>query len=65
MGNQKEERGEVGNIISVKTEDLEKAVTLMNVIAGCVNFHKKFQITIKYDPELLNTKIKYQEITNA
>lgn len=65
MGNQKEERKEAGNIISVKPEELEKAVTLMNVIAGCVNFHQKFRITVEYDPELPNAKIKYQEITNA
>ena len=53
-----------GNIISVKTEDLEKAGTLLKVISECVNFKKKFQITVEYDPELLNAKIKYEEFTN-
>ncbi len=62
MGNSKEECREAGNIISVRTEDLEKAVTLINVIAGCVNFHQKFRITIEHDPELPKAKINYREI---
>ena len=53
-----------GNIISVKTEDLEKAGTLLKVISECVNFKKRFRITVEYDPELLNTKIEYEEFTN-
>lgn len=53
-----------GNIITVKTDGVEKAGILMRVITENVNFKKKFQMTIEYDPKLPNAKIKYEEINN-
>lgn len=52
------------NLITVKTEGLEKIVTLLKVVTGCVNFEKKFQVIVDYDPEILNATIQYKEITN-
>lgn len=53
-----------GNIITVKTRDFEKSGTLLKVISKCVDYKKKFRITIEYDPEFPNTKIRYEEITS-
>lgn len=53
-----------GNIITVKAEGLEKTGALLEVLSKTVDFKKKFRMTIEYDPELLNAKIRYEEISN-
>ena len=51
-----------GNAISVKREGIEKTGVLLGTLINCVDFKKKFRVTVEYDPELENAEIHYEEI---
>ncbi len=53
------------NIITIKTEGLEKSAVLLSNILGKIDFSKKFRMAVEYDPELLNAKIRISEPTGG
>lgn len=45
--------------MSIRTSDFEKSIFMMKLIAGKMDFRKKFRMILDYDPELLSATIEY------